>query len=164
VLAFTVFAIAGVHTLYKHLHSPPPLAELEIQMNSAYTNRDRAKAAANSAIIIRHYPDQAATARLLGGNLLMLRGEYEKAALLFADVRKEHPDSPAAMVSLGLAYQLLGRFPEADANFAEFTYLFDEIFPELVAEIQRYRYLMQEGFRAPPKWKEIYRYKTMHEL
>ncbi len=164
VVGVSLFAIFGVHILYKQLHRPPPLAELEIQMNSAYVNQDMAKAFANSATIIRHYPAEAATARLLGGNLLMLQKEYEKAALLFADVRKEYPDSPAAMVSLGLAYQLQGRFPEAEANFAEFTYLFDEIFPGLVAEVQRFRYLMQEGFRTPPKWKEIYRYPAMHEL
>jgi hypothetical protein len=68
------------------------------------------------------------------------------------------------MIALGLAYQLQGRFKEADKNYAEFTYLFDEIFPELVAEIQRYRLLMQEGFKAPPKWPEIYRYQLMHDL
>ena len=164
VVAVALIGIFGVHTLYEQLHRPPPLAELEMRMHSAYANQDRAQVFANSAQIIRHYPEQAAEARLMNGNLLMLQGEYEQAAALFANIRKEHPDSPAAMVSLGLAYQLQGRFPEADANFEEFTYLFDEIFPELVAEIQRCRYLMQEGFRAPPKWKEIYRYPSLHEL
>ena len=39
-----------------------------------------------------------------------------------------------------------------------------EIFPELVDQVNHFRYLMQEGFRIPPKWQNIYRYQLMHEL
>ena len=53
---------------------------------------------------------------------------------------------------------------EAEAVYAEFTYLFDEIFPELVDKIQYYRQCMKEGFPIPPKWIEIYGYQLMHEL
>ena len=68
------------------------------------------------------------------------------------------------MIALGLTYQLQGNFEEADKNYQEFSYIFDEIFPDLLKEVQRFRYLMQEGFQTPPKWLEIYRYQLMHEL
>jgi hypothetical protein len=68
------------------------------------------------------------------------------------------------MIALGLARQLLGQFEEAEANYYEFCYLFNEIFPEVVDEVNKFRYLMKEGFRTPPKWQEIYRYQFMHEL
>ena len=68
------------------------------------------------------------------------------------------------MIAMGLAYQLQGRFAEAEKSYFDFCYIFDEIFPELVAEVNHFRYLMQEGFSAPPKWPEIYRYQLMHEL
>ncbi len=164
VVLASLFALLGVHTIYQQLHRPPPLTDLLMQMDTAYANADTKKTLANSLIIIKYYPDQAARARLLTGNLLMQGEQYERAAELFEEVRKEYPDSPAAMVSLGLAYQLQGNFQKAEANYAEFTYLFENVFPDLVATIQRYRYLMQEGFTTPPKWKEIYRNPYMHKL
>ncbi len=164
VVVVTLFAIFGVHAIYKQLHRPPPLADLLMRMNTAYADGDGNGTLANSIVVIKHYPDQAARARLLTGNLLLRDGKYKEAAKLFEEVRKEYPDSPSAMVSLGLAYQLQGDFQKAEANYAEFAYLFENIFPELVATIQRYRYLMQEGFKNPPKWKEIYRYPYMHKL
>ena len=164
VVALTLFAILSVHTLYGIMHRPPPLAELETRMNNAYARKNSTEVLASGLGIVKHYPEQAALARLLTGNIMLLQQNYEPATLLLADVRREYPDSPGAMIALGLAYQLQGRFEEADASYAEFTYIFSEIFPELVARIQRYRLLMQEGFRTPPKWQEIYRYQLMHEL
>jgi len=164
IVGATIFAIFGVHTIYRQLHRPPPAADLLMRMDTAYANGDSAETLANSLVVIKYYPDQAARARLLTGNLLLLGGEHERAAELFEAVRKEYPDSPAAMVSLGIAYQLQGNFGRAEANYAEFSYLFENIFPELVSTIQRYRYLMQEGFKTPPKWKEIYGYPYMHKL
>lgn len=159
-----LFAILTVHTIYKQMNRPPPLPQLLINMNSAYADGDGQNALANGLAIIKYYPDQAGRARLVSGNLLLLSGHYAEAARLLEQVRKEYPDSPAAMVALGLAYQLQGEFEKADANYAEFCYLFENIFPDLVAEVQRCRYLIQEGFKKPPKWKEIYGYPCMHEL
>ena len=164
IVVSTIFTIWGVHTVYKQLHRPPPLADLLMRMDSAYANGNGGETLANSSIVIKYYPDQAARARLLTGNLLLLSGDYEQAAKLLEDVRREYPDSPAAMVSLGLAYQLQGNFEWAETNYAEFSYLFENIFPELVSTVQRYRYLMKEGFKKPPKWKEIYNYPDMHKL
>jgi tetratricopeptide (TPR) repeat protein len=164
IVVSTIFTIWGVHTVYKQLHRPPPLADLLMRMDSAYANGNGVETLANSSMVIKYYPDQAARARLLTGNLLLLSGDYEQAAKLFEDVRREYPDSPAAMVSLGLAYQLQGNFEWAETNYAEFSYLFENIFPELVSTVQRYRYLMKEGFKKPPKWKEIYNYPDMHKL
>jgi tetratricopeptide (TPR) repeat protein len=164
VAAVTLLAILSYNTMYDIMRRPPPLAALAARMNNAYVSNNGKEALASGMAIINYYPDQSARAKLLAGNILMLNNDCQQASLLLADVRKEYPDSPGAMISLGLAYQLQGRFDEADASYSEFTYLFDEIFPELVAEIQRYRYLMKEGLRTPPKWREIYRYQLMHEL
>jgi tetratricopeptide (TPR) repeat protein len=164
VVVVTIFAVLSVHTFYKLLKQPMPYVALEAQMSSAYANKNAAETLESCKLIIEHYPDQAAMAYLLAGNILLIRGEPEKAATFLAEVRKEYPDSPGPMIALGLAYQLQGRFKEANENYIEFSYIFEEIFPELINEIQRFRYLMEEGFRTPPEWAEIYRYQLMHEL
>lgn len=164
VVAATILAVASVHTIYNQLHRPPAFTALEARMNSAYASKDAKVALEAGLAIIKHYPEQSAMAKLLAGNMLLIQHRYEEASELLADLRKEYPDSPGSMIALGLAYQMQGRFQEAEETYAEFTYLFDEIFPELVAIIQKHRYLMQEGFRTPPKWPEIYRYQLMHEL
>ncbi len=101
---------------------------------------------------------------LLAGNILMANQNPTEAEPLFRELRKDFPDSPGPMISLGLAYQMQGRFIEAAEVYDEFTYLFDEIFPNIVTQIRRNRYLMEEGFSSPPKWEKIYRYQLMHEL
>ncbi|RKX43255.1 MAG: hypothetical protein DRP64_08510 [Verrucomicrobia bacterium] len=164
VVVATILAVASVHTIYKQLHRPPPLITLEAQMNNAYASKDAEGTVQAGMAIIKHYPEQSAMAKLMTGNILLIQHRYEEASTQLADVRKEYPDSPGPMIALGLAYQLQGRFPEAEANYAEFTYLFGEIFPDLAATVQKYSYLMQEGFNSPPKWTDIYRYQLMHEL
>ena len=146
------------------LHQPPALITLETQLNEAYSGRTGGKTIDAGLMIIKHYPEQAALARLMTANILLLQQQYDQAAVLLLELREEYPDSPGAMIALGLALQQQGKFAEADVHYAEFSYLFDEIFPDLVAEIQQFRYLMQEGFRSPPKWQEIYGYQIMHEL
>jgi tetratricopeptide (TPR) repeat protein len=164
VIVATVFAVFSVHTIYNILKSPPPLTMLEAQMNSAYANKNAAETLENCYAIMRHYPDDSATARLLAGNISLLQGKYATASRLFEATRKEYPDSPGAMIGLGLAYQLQGRFNEAESSYYEFCYIFDEIFPALVDKVNTFRQLAQERFRSPPKWQEIYRYQIMHEL
>jgi Flp pilus assembly protein TadD len=133
-------------------------------MNSAYAEKDGDLTLQNCTAIIEYYPENAARARLLAANILIIHDQFESAAALLQEVRKEYPDAPGAMIALGLAFQLQGRFEEAEANYYEFCYLFNEIFPEVVDEVNKFRYLMKEGFRTPPKWQEIYRYQFMHEL
>ncbi len=164
VFAASILAVASVHTIYKQLHQPPPFIALEARMNSAYASKDANKTLEAGRAIIRHYPEQSAMAKFMAGNVLLVQNQYEEASTLLAELRREYPDSPGPMIALGLAYQLQGRFQEAEESYAEFTYLFDDIFPELVAIVQRNHYLMEEGFRSPPKWQEIYRYQLMHEL
>ena len=164
VVAATVFTVVSVHLIYNVLKAPPPLGMLEAQMNSSYANRDVDGTLGNCMAIIKHYPDDSDTALHLAANISILHGNYIKAGELYEKVRQKHPDSPGPMLALGLAYQLQGEFEEAEKNYFEFCFIFEEIFPELVGKITHYRYLMQEGFKAPPKWREIYRYQLMHEL
>jgi predicted Zn-dependent protease len=164
IVLITAFAIISIHSLYKFNRQPWPYIALETQMNNAYVNKDISMTMESCQLIIEHYPEQAAMANLLAGNSMLISNEPEKAAGFLSEVRKEYPDSPGPMIALGLAYQLQGHFLKADENYTEFSYIFDEVFPEIVSEIQHFRYLMQEGFRAPPKWSEIYRYQLMHEL
>jgi hypothetical protein len=164
VIIATLLLIFGTHLVFDLIKSPPPLPLLETQMNSAYAEKNGDVALKNCNAIIEYYPEHAARARLLAANILIIHGHYESAEALLREVRKEYPDAAGAMISLGLALQLQGHYEEAEKNYAEFCYLFDEIFPEVVLEVNRFRYLMQEGFRTPPKWQEIYRYQFMHEL
>jgi hypothetical protein len=164
VIASTLFALYSCHLIYNVLKAPPPLPMLQAQMNSAYSNKDMDGTLKNSMAIIHHYPDQAVDAKLLAANISMFKNDFITAIELYESVRSQNPDSPGPMIALGLAYQIQGRFKDAEKNYFEFCYIFEEIFPELVQEVNHYRYLMEEGFSTPPKWQEIYRYQLMHEL
>jgi tetratricopeptide (TPR) repeat protein len=164
VIIATLFLIFGAHLIFDVIKAPPPLSLLETQMNSAYADKDGEVALQNCKAIIEHYPERAAHARLLAANILIIHDHFKEAEAMLKEVRKEYPDAPGAMISLGLALQLQGHYEEAEKNYYEFCYLFDEIFPDVVLEVNKFRYLMQEGFRTPPKWQEIYRYQFMHEL
>jgi tetratricopeptide (TPR) repeat protein len=164
VIIATLLLIFSAHLIFDVIKAPPPLTLLETQMNTAYADKDGDQTLQNCNAIIEHYPESAARARLLAANILIIHDQFEAAEALFKDVRKEDPDAPGAMISLGLALQLQGHYEEAEKNYQEFCYLFDEIFPEVVTEVNTFRYLMHEGFRVPPKWQEIYRYQFMHEL
>lgn len=164
VITGTLVVLFCVHTFYEVSKAPPPLETLEIQMKSAYADEDAKKALSACMAIMDNYPEASAHARLLAANILMLNGEFKHAEELLSVFRKAYPDNPSAMISLGLAQQLQGNFAAAQTNYYEFCYLFDEIFPDVVKEVNGFRYLMQEGFRTPPKWQEIYRYQFMHEL
>jgi tetratricopeptide (TPR) repeat protein len=164
VVAATLFAVFSVHLIYSALHAPPPFDMLEAQMNSAYANRNINDTLKNCMAIMKYYPDDSDVAMLLAANISMLRGDSFTASDLYEKVRERYPDSPGPMIALGLAYQLQGKFQEAEKNYAEFCYIFEDIFPELVSEVNHFRYLIEEQFKTPPKWQEIYRYQLMHEL
>lgn len=164
VVAATLFSLFSVRTIYNTLKSPPPLEMLEAQMHSAYANRDIPGTLENCMAIIKFHPQDASDARLMAGNISLMQQNLPAAVSLFEELRKDWPDSPGSMIALGLAYQLSGEFEKAEENYYEFCYIFEEIFPELVAEVNTFRRLMQEGFKSPPKWQEIYRYQLMHEL
>ncbi len=164
IIAATLLVLFCVHTYYQMRNAPPSLQTLEMQLSRAYAERNAAETARACNSIIRLYPENAAQARLMKANLLMSDNAFAAAAELYQQVRAEYPDSPSAMISLGLALQLDGRPAEAEPNYAEFCYLFDEIFPEIARKVSEFNFLMKEGFDAPPKWQEIYRYQIMHEL
>jgi hypothetical protein len=159
-----ILIIFCVRMFYISLNAPPPLDLLEAELKTAYINRSSGDVYQNSSLIIKYYPNDAAQARLMAANMSMLEGYFLDASKLYAQVREQHPDSPGPMIAQGLIYQLQGRFKEADQIYYEFCYIFEEIFPEIVEEVSRFRYLAQEGFREPPKWNNIYRYQIMHEL
>jgi len=164
VVAITLFLLVTVRISYNVLGAPPPFGLLEADLTTAYASRNIEAIQKNSYLIIEHYPEEAALAKLYASNLAIFSGNFQEANELLADVREEYPDSPGAMISLGLSHQLQGHFVEAEKNYAEFCYLFDEIFPDLVEQVNHFRFLMQEGFETPPKWQNIYDYQLMHEL
>ena len=164
VIVATLLVLFCVHAWFDVRTAPESIDILETQMDNAYLNQDVKQTLSACQAIITHYPEKAARARLLTANILMTNKHYKDAAQLLEAVRKEYPDSPGPMISLGLAYQLQGEANKADDNYYEFCYLFDEIFPDIVEEVSKFRFLMMEGFNEPPKWKEIYRYQFMHEL
>jgi|GEM_PF-3188440 len=164
VIAATLFVLFGVHLVYDVLHAPPPLEMLVAQLNSAYAEKNVEETIRNSLSIMRYYPEDDDVAQLYAANMSMMEGNFEQAEQFYKMIRENYPDSPGPMIALGIANQLQGDFEEAEQNYAEFSYLFDTIFPELVTKINRFRYLMNEGFDSPPKWQEIYRYQLMHEL
>lgn len=159
-----LFSVFSIHQIYNVWKTPPPLPMLEAEMYSAYAEKNYPQIIKSCMKIITYYPDDSSVAKLYAGNISMFMNNPSDATQMYEMVRKEYPDSPGVMITLGLAYQLQGRFDEAEKNYYEFCYIFDEVFPELVAEVNHFRYLIQEGFTTPPKWQEIYRYQLMNEL
>ena len=164
IVAITLFMLMAANLFYDLSQQSLPFSMLMNDMNSAYANRNLQSTLQSCTQIIDNYPEQAGRARLLAANVMMMRNEPDKAIPLYLAVRADYPDSPGPMVSLGIAYQLQHRFKEAEVVYAEFSYLFDQIFPDIVTLIQNYHTCMDEGFNAPPKWNKIYGYQLMHEL
>ncbi len=164
VVLATIFALYSSHLIYGVLKTPPPFTMLEAEMNIGYANKDGTKTLKNSLAIIKYYPEEASVARLLCANISILQNDFKTAGIYYETVRQKSPDSPGPMIALGLAYQMQGRFKEAEKNYFEFCYIFEDVFPALVQEVNHFRYLIKEGFKTPPKWREIYRYQLMHEL
>ena len=165
IIAATIFTLLCVRAFYADREAPPTLSSLEMQVHAAFANHDVEALFRSCRQIIDHYPDKAGQARLLMANQLVLGRKYDVAEELLLKVREDYPDCPGAMISLGIAQHLQGKLDAAEANYDEFCYLFERIFPGMVAQIDEYRFLIQEGIRtAPPKWREVYRTDFMHEL
>lgn len=164
VLALCLLAALSVHVFYGMLRAPPPLTALRSEMNRAYLRHDFPVAAEACRRIVHIYPDRADRARLLLANMLIFSGRYADAEPLLREIRARDPDSPGPMVALGMVLQFQGKFKEAEENYGEFCYLFDEIFPDAVARVRKFQLVALEGFREPPVWKRIYNHRMMHEI
>jgi tetratricopeptide (TPR) repeat protein len=164
VFGIVIFAFLASHFIYEHLQQEPPFKILSEEMNTAFFDKDVRKMVKNAELIRHYYPEKAAKARFLLANLSLIHGDLKKAEVLFLKVREQMPDSPAPMVWLGMTYQLQGKFDKANEQYDEFTFLFDEIFPIIVKRVRGYQYMMEEGFKSPPGWRKLYKYKAMNEL
>jgi len=164
IIGVIAFSLLAIHALYRVAEAPESYESLKAMTITAYDHHDWVPAFKNCLKIIKYYPDQSAEAHLMAANIMLIHELPEKAEPFFAYVREKSPDSPSAMIGLGLALQMQGKFSEAIKQYDEFIYLFDTIFPELVDKIRTYRGLALEGFKRPPSWKNIYSYPIMHEL
>jgi len=164
VVGIVIFAFLTSHFIYDHLQEKPPFKILSEEMNSAFFDRNVKKMITNAELIQHYYPEKAAKAQFLLANLALIHGDLKKAESFFLKVRDQVPDSPAPMVFLGITYQKQGKFKEANNVYDEFTFLYDEIFPTIVEQVREYQYMMEEGFKSPPGWRKLYKYKAMNEL
>jgi tetratricopeptide (TPR) repeat protein len=83
--------------------------------------RDRARDWRDEERLYTHtleYSPASARVRLNLGNLLLSRGETERAAAEFAAGLAHHPDDPDLLTNAGLAWLALGRLPEAERALA----------------------------------------------
>ncbi|MCF7848444.1 MAG: hypothetical protein K9M45_06300 [Kiritimatiellales bacterium] len=164
IILVVAFALLAMRIVYRTAEAPEAFETLKAQATTAYHHRNWEPALQNCTKIIKHYPDQSTEARLMAANILLSHGRPDAAEALFSYVRDKSPDSPGPMIGLGLAFQMQSKFKEADRQYEEFIYLFDDIFPELVENVKTYRDLSLERFATPPNWQNIYSYRIMHEL
>ena len=173
IIAATLFILACVRIFYHDQKEPPILSDLQAELNYALSNNNAAEKMESCRRIINFYPDSEAAgyARLTAATQLLFAKEYKEAETLLKEVRKQYPDSPSAMISLGLAQQLQGKYNEADKNYEEFNYYFEIIYPAIVKQIALYRSILKENRNNqnsealdPPKWEQLYRYRFMHEI
>ncbi|MBN2684943.1 MAG: hypothetical protein JXR40_06660 [Pontiellaceae bacterium] len=168
----TVLVLLCIRVFYDEKEAPPDLSSQETQLETAILSNDPDKILNTSKEIIKHHPNEAALAHLKNAQYLTMSGEYAAAEKHLRQMIKLAPDSPSAMVSLGIVLQLQGKYAEAQSYYDDFCYFFERIYPEAVERIRIFRDLLQEGLflntegriLAPPKWREVYQYPFMQEV
>ncbi|MDA3834459.1 MAG: hypothetical protein PF495_13825 [Spirochaetales bacterium] len=168
----TILVLLCVRVFYSEKEAPPDLSALETQLDTAILSNNPEQILSDSNILIKYHPEKAALAHLQNANYMMLSGKYAEAEEHLREVIKQAPDSPSAMVSMGIALHLQGKYTEAQMYYDDFCYFFEDIYPDAVARISMFRDLLQEGLflntkghiLQPPKWREIYQYPFMQEV
>ncbi len=168
----TILVLLCIRVFYSEKKAPPELSGLKSQLNTAILSNNPEQILSASKKLIQHYPNEAALAHLKNAHYLMMSGEYADAETHLRQMIKLAPDSPSAMVSLGLALQLQGKYAEAQSYYDDFCYFFEKIYPDATERIGTFRDLLQEGLflnaegriLGPPKWREFYQYPFMQEV
>ncbi|MBN2704493.1 MAG: hypothetical protein JXR23_09810 [Pontiellaceae bacterium] len=168
----TILVLLCIRVFYGEKEAPPELSIQKTELNTAILSNNPEQILSASKELIKHHPNEAALAHLKNAQYLMMSGEYADAETHLRQMIQLAPDSPSAMVSLGIVLQLQGKYAEAQSYYDDFCYFFEKIYPDAVERIGTFRDLLQEGLflnregriLEPPKWRELYQYPFMQEV
>ena len=143
---------------------PPPLGVLDAEINNAYVHYDREKAIEIFNIIEKYYPTEKYEYQLYIINLAIFNEQYNIAMDNLIEVRNNNIDSPGPMLTEAILLHLQNNFTKAYDAYYEFCYLFNDIFPDIVSDVKIFMFLSKENLKLPSNWKEIYKYRLLHEI
>ena len=142
----------------------PPLGVLDAEINNAYVHYDTEKAIEIFKIIETHYPTEKYEYQLYIINLAIFNEQYNIAMDNLVEVRKNYIDSPGPMLTEAILLHLQNNLTKAYDTYYEFCYLFNDIFPDIVSDVKIFMFLSKENLKLPSNWKEIYKYRLLHEI
>ena len=143
---------------------PPPLGVLDAEINNAYVHYDIKKASEIYNIIKEFYPNEKYEYQLYIINLALFNDRYDFVKNDLSELRTNNIDSPGPMLIEAILLHLQKNYNDAYKIYYEFCYLFDEIFPDIVDEVKVFMFLSKENLLLPPNWKNIYKYRLLHEI
>ena len=143
---------------------PPPLEVLNAEINNAYVHYDNIKTLEIYEIIEKHYPLDKYKYQLFVVNLSIFNSNFDLAKINLNEIRKLNIDSPGPMLTEAILFHLQNKFDDASKIYYEFSYLFGDIFPDVVDDIKIFRLLSSENLPLPLNWKDIYKYRMLHEI
>ena len=143
---------------------PPPLDVLNAEINNAYVHYDEDKILEIFNIIEKNYPSYKYEYQLYVVNISMFNEKFDFAKKNLDEIRKLYIDSPGPMLTNAILLHLQKKFDDANKIYYEFSYLFGEIYPDIVDEIKIFRLLSLENFPLPLNWKDIYKFRILHEI
>lgn len=162
IVAFLTFF--GVVYWNKIAATPPPLDTLKAEINNAYVNYNINEVKNSYKIIEKYYPLNNEDIKLLITNIALLENDYNLSEKLIKEIREKYPDSPGPMIINAIILHKQNRFDEADKIYYEFIFLFNDIFPEVSKDVEIFYFLLKEKLDLPQNWRNIYKYKMLHEI
>ena len=94
----------------------------------------------------------------------MFNEKFDFAKKNLDEIRKLYIDSPWTHANKCNFTSSSKKFDDANKIYYEFNYLFGEIYPDIVDEIKIFRLLSLENFPLPLNWKDIYKFRILHEI
>lgn len=118
--------------------------------------------------ICRQHPDEPLS-NFVEANLQMFAGNSTDAEQLYLNVLKVNLESPSALFGYALALQMNGHFELAIRRYNDFIDIHEPLLSrdgqtDLVDYAYVFLRIAEEGFKKPPKWKQVYALPEMSGL
>lgn len=163
IVLYTAVAMLIVHLLYT------PAARLNEKNHMAEAALNYRQGQFSEALsICRRYPDNALSL-FIRANLMMLTENPDQAESFYYEALLKETESPSALFGYALSLQMNGKFADALQRYNDFLDIHEAALrqganAEMVQSAYEFMRLADNGFRKPPRWKEVYTHPIMKDL